>query len=268
MLLQEPGHSRYDLHFELFRFPVRIAWTFWIVALLFGHGMVQLLDFELRELSPGILPLWLLWCICLFVSILIHELGHALAFRQFGIESRIVLYHLGGLAIPSSSFSPGRGNQRLSPRQDVWVSLAGPLAQFLSAVLVGVIVVAMGYRLSVLNLMPKPFESLAGLLEGKDLAGDSPGLFALVTFYFYPSVLWALFNLVPVWPLDGGHIARSLILIRRGTVVQALWVSVIAAAIMAIYGFSEKQWFIAMLFFVLGIESFQAIKQLEGPRYG
>ena len=260
MLLQEPGNSPYDLRFELFGFPIRVAWTFWLVALLFGHGMVQELDFALRDLSPGVLPLWLLWCACVFVSILIHELGHSLAFRQFGVQSSIVLYYLGGLAIPT------RGGLR--PKQDVWVSFAGPLAQLLSAVVVGAIVVLMGYRLTVLEWMPGPFSRIPGVLDGEELALDSPGLFALVTFYMFPSVLWALLNLVPVWPLDGGHIIRSLILMRGGNVVQALWVGVIVSAFMAVYGFSEGQRIMGFMFLMLGVQSFQAINQLNGPRFG
>jgi len=268
MLIQEPGHSPYDLRFDLLGFPVRVSWTFWITALGFGYGLVQSLDLALRDLSPGMLLLWLLWTVCLFVSILIHELGHALAFRQNGIRASIVLYYLGGLAIPSSSYSPTRGFGGLSPKQDIWVSFAGPLAQLLSAVLVGVVVVAMGYRLTVLEWMPGPFARIPGTLDGKELALDSPGLFALVTFYMFPSVLWALLNLVPVWPLDGGHITRSFILLRGGDVVHALWVSVIASAIVAAYGFSAGQTFLGFMFLILGVSSFQAINQINGPRFG
>jgi membrane-associated protease RseP (regulator of RpoE activity) len=231
--------------------------------------MVQDLDFILRDLSPGVLPLWLLWTICLFVSILIHELGHALAFRQNGIRSSVVLYYLGGLAIPTSSYSPNRGFGGLSHKQDIWISFAGPLAQLLSAVVLGAVVVLMGYRLTVLEIwMPEIFTRIPGVLDGKELALDSPGLFALVTFYMLPSVLWALLNLVPVWPLDGGHIMRSLILMGGGNVVQTLWVSVIASAIMAVFGFSAGQQFLGFLFLMLGVSSFQAINEINGPRFG
>lgn len=268
MLIQEPGHSPYDLRFQILGFPVRVAWTFWIAALLFGYGLVQDLDFALRDLSPGVLPLWVLWTLCLLVSILVHELGHALAFRQNGIRASVVLYYLGGLAIPTSSYSAGRGFGGVSPKQDVWISFAGPLAQLLSAAVVGGIVVAMGYRLTVLEWMPGPFSRIPGVMEGDELALESPGLFALVTFYMFPSVLWALLNLVPVWPLDGGHIMRSLIVMNGGNVVQALWVSVIASGLMAVYGFTANQQFLGFLFLMLGVSSFQAINQISGPRFG
>ncbi|MDG2221268.1 MAG: site-2 protease family protein [Rubripirellula sp.] len=267
MLIQEPGQSPYDLRFELLGFPVRVAWTFWAASLVFGYGLVQTLDNLLAVLSPGVLPLLLLWTACLFVSILIHELGHALAFRQNGIRASIVLYYLGGLAIPTGSYS-SRGSGGLNPKQDIWVSFAGPLAQLLSAAVLGGVVVLMGYRLTVLEWMPGPFASIPGTLEGKELALDSPGLFALVTFYMFPSVLWALLNLIPVWPLDGGHIMRSSILLNGGNVVQALWVSVIVAGFMAFYGFSNGQQFLGFMFVMLGVSSYQAIDQIKGSRYG
>ena len=96
MFLQEPAHSPYDLRFHVLGFPVRVAWTFWIAGLIFGYGLVRGLDDYFQMASPGLPALLLLWTACLFLSILIHELGHAIAFRQNGIEASIVLYHLGG----------------------------------------------------------------------------------------------------------------------------------------------------------------------------
>ena len=69
------------------------------------------------------MPYLVLWIICVFVSILIHEMGHVLMGRLFGAEGHIVLYSFGGLAI---------GSKRLADRwQRIAVSFAGPLAQFI-----------------------------------------------------------------------------------------------------------------------------------------
>jgi Zn-dependent protease len=264
MLLQEPTQSPYDLRFQLMGFPVRISWTFWLMGVVFGYSLVQALDMAFQMASPGIMPLLILWTLCLLVSILIHELGHALAYRQNGMNASIVLYHFGGLAIPTSSFSPGRSSGRLSPQQGIWISFAGPLAQLASAAVVVAAVKAAGYKLSVFEWMPGPFEKIPGVLEGAQI--DSPGLFALVTFYIFPSVLWALMNLVPVWPLDGGHIMRSIVQMQGGNLSQALWISVIASGLMAAYGFSNGQQYMGVLFLVLGISNFQALQQTGGWR--
>ena len=270
MLLQEPPHSPYDLRFQLMDFPVRICWSFWLMGVVFGYGFAQALDRFFDLTSPGIMPMLILWNLCLLVSILIHELGHALAFRQNGMNASIVLYHFGGLAIPTNSFSPGRSYGSLSPKQDIWISFAGPLAQIASAVVLIGIVKACGYSLEyamgnrAISGVPWPLSNIVSL-EGEQI--DSPGLFALVTFYILPSVLWALMNLVPVWPLDGGHIMRSIIQIQGGTQSQALWISVIASGLMVAYGFSNGQQYMGLLFLVLGISNFQALQQTGGWRY-
>jgi stage IV sporulation protein FB len=266
MLLQEPGQSPYDLRFHLLGFPVRISWSFWLAGVIFGFSLVRSLDGALGLRSPGMLPLLLLWNLSLLVSILIHELGHALAFRRNGMNASIVLYHFGGLAIPTSSYSPDRFHGQLTPKQDIWISFAGPLAQLVSAVIVLAAVRAAGYRLTVLEWMPGPFYKIPGVLDGKELAMDSVGLFVLVMFYVFPSVLWAILNLVPVWPLDGGHISSSIIQLFGGNKTQALWVSVIAAGLMALYGFSNDQRYMGFLFLVLGVTNFQALQQSGGYR--
>ena len=266
MLLQEPAQSPYDLRFELFGFSVRVAWTFWLAGLVFGYSLAKFLDEGVfRTVSPGLLPLLLLWTMCLFVSILIHELGHAFAFRRCGYNASIVLYHFGGLAIPTMSYSPGRVSSQPTPQQDIMISLAGPVAQILSAVVVIGAVKAAGYSLWVFNIMPGPFSQIPGLVSGNPI--DSPGMFALVTFYIFPSVLWALMNLLPVWPLDGGHVMKSIIQLRGGNMVQALWVSVIVSGFVALYGFSIDQRYMGFLFLILGFTNFQAIQQMSTPRY-
>ena len=111
-MLAEPDRTPYDLRFRFLGFPVRVHPWFWIATLLLnGDGLLRL--------GPEYL---LIWIVVVFVSILVHELGHALAFRRFGADADIVLYAFGGLAIPTNSIA-GRGRRIL-------VSLAGPIAGF------------------------------------------------------------------------------------------------------------------------------------------
>ena len=241
MFLQQPAESPYDLRFNLFGFPVRIAWGFWVAAIILGFELVRSIEFAFGPDSPGRLPLLVLWSICLLVSILVHELGHALAFRQNGIESSIVLYHFGGLAIPRSESEFGLRRHR-GHLSDIWISFAGPLAQFMSAVLLAAVVHFAGYRLDALRAMSSWFDQLPGIQDGQRI--DSPGINAMLIFYLFPSIYWAIVNLVPVLPLDGGQIARSVVLLRGGDVSQALWISVIASGLVAAYGMSIGQTYI------------------------
>lgn len=259
-MFQEPGQSPYDLRFELLGFPIRIAWGFWVMSVVLGYSWVQSLDLVFKELSPGILPLLVLWTGCVFVSILIHELGHALAFRKFGIESDVVLYHFGGLAIPRSS---RRKHGDLSPAEDLGVALAGPALQLGSALVVVALVKMTGYRLDqfdTLFRLPEAIRSAIGADVGKAMALDSVGLYAMIDFYLFPSIFWAVLNLVPVLPLDGGRVAYSVVQLRGGDVTQAIWISVIASAIVALYGFSSGQTYMAIMFMILGINNYQRLQ--------
>ena len=265
MFLQEPAQSPYDLRFNLLGIPIRVSWTFWIAAFVFGYSLSQLMDRLLGPNSLGLLPMLLVWSACLLVSIVIHELGHSLAFRRYGIESSIVLYHFGGMAIPGRSRRTDHSFGGLTPNQNIWISLAGPLAQLGSGILVIVAVKLAGYQLFVFEIMPQVFKRIPSLVEGNAI--DSPGLLVLVTFYIYPSILWALLNLLPVMPLDGGQVMRSVVQLSGGNMIQALWVSVIVAGAVGFYGFTNGQTYLAILFLMLGWTNFQAIQQSNRMGY-
>ncbi len=267
MLFQQPAESSYDLRFSMFGFPTRIAWTFWLVAALLGYDLARFVDSiadrQFAAGSPGTLPLLLIWAGCIAVSILIHELGHTLAFRRFGVDSSILLYHFGGLAIPLGARHPGRSAGRMSHGEELIVAAAGPAFQIGSAALLCVLVWAAGYRVTAFMFMPGP---LAGIGERfGDLEFEHAATFALVNFYVLPSILWGLLNLVPVLPLDGGRIAQSFILIGGGDPLQAKWLGVITAAVIALYSFQVGQLFLGIFFIWMGIDNYQSIQ--SGTRW-
>lgn len=271
MLLQEPPESPYDLHFSLFGFPIRIAWTFWLGAVVFGYSLVDFFDRVHFDGSPGRLPLLLLWAVCVLVSVTIHELGHAFAFRQFGIESSIVLYHFGGLAIPGShrasggfgnDFATSLGAPRLSYGADLWIALAGPLAQLGSAAILIGALMWRGFDVWAFRLMPDVISDLFAGLDGDPI--ENVNLLALVTFYIFPSVLWALFNLVPVFPLDGGRVMRSVALMLGSRDDTWLWISLISAIGMAYLGFTNEQLFVGILFVSLAMGNYQMMRGSSG----
>jgi hypothetical protein len=127
MFLAEPQPTAADLEFSLLRVPVRVSAWFWVAAALLGWNVCQALaDGDQREL----LRLLVAWVGVVFVSLLVHEFGHALAYRRFGQAANVVLYHFGGLAIPSPW-----GRRHLRPIQRLIVSAAGPFAQLALAAL-------------------------------------------------------------------------------------------------------------------------------------
>jgi hypothetical protein len=90
----------------MFGIPIRVHPMFWLMSVILGYSTIQ----------DGFEYL-IIWVACVFVSILIHELGHVIMGRFFGADGHIVLYSFGGLAIGSNSLS-SRG-------QRIAVSFAG-----------------------------------------------------------------------------------------------------------------------------------------------
>lgn len=245
-LFQPPPPTRYDLRFTLFGIPVQVHPLFWVVALLLGSS------------AGGILSL-LVWVFAVFISILIHEMGHALAMRYYGQGSYIVLHFSGGLTVPESMSWGGRSaSVGFSPNQHILISLAGPFAGFLLAGVVALGVMLSGGQIIttyLLGVIPLPVTAI--------LPAGGSVLYSLVTALLWINVFWGLINLLPVYPLDGGHVSRYLLLQAdpRDGVRKSLWVSVIAGAIVGFAGFFFLgSVYMAVLFGFLAFQSYQALQ--------
>src|SRR5262249_12326522 len=152
-------------------------------------------------------------------------------FRYFGIQSHIVLYQFGGLAIPERFFGSYGYNRGDNPKRQILISLAGPAAQIIFAAIVIALVYLSGYALS----NPLPFiHELDFLEKGKPIS--SIALFALLYAFNYCSIWWALMNLLPVYPLDGGQISREVFTLSnpREGIRNSLILSIIAGAAVAV----------------------------------
>ncbi|WP_425614542.1 metalloprotease [Anatilimnocola sp. NA78] len=217
--------------------------------------------------DPKIVIIWLLVS---FVSILIHELGHALMMRRFGRQAHIVLYMMGGLAIegspnPYDSYYSPRGERR-TPWEQIYISLAGPGAQLLLALLIYVFIRAMGGDV----VIALPEDGILPYLKmfRSDRMSDELAILLNAALYF--NTWWALVNLVPVYPLDGGQIAMQLFTIRdpHGGQVRALQLSIAAGVGMAVLFLTLGSWFTVMLFGSLAFSSYMAYMQIYGQGGG
>ncbi len=186
------------LRFTLFGFPILIHWMFWLNTALMGGA--------LGASSPGQLRSLLGWMVAVFLSILIHELGHALAMRRHGDRRvGIVLYGFGGLA---------QGSRRLTPKEDIFISAAGPGLQIAFGL-------AAGWWIT---LSPPPVLWLYQMLDA----------FTIV------SLFWALLNLVPIVPLDGGRLCLAYLGAAKQR--QALTISLVCAVLLALLSFEHDLW--------------------------
>lgn len=258
MLLGEPGHTPYDLHFTVLGFPVRVHPLFWLMGLLMGFGSVMSVFIAI---------------VVAFVSILIHELGHALMMRRFGRESHIVLYLMGGLAIEGSgsSFGGFRSRGGRTTYEQVLISAAGPGAGFVLAAVVVAIVYAMGGHIewnALRGVLPIPSAVLGDNLDEAQANFNLMILFDLLLWF---NLIWGAVNLLPVFPLDGGQIAQAVMVAKDpwGGLARSLWISVFTGAIAAVLGgvlFSSI--FMVMLFGSLAYSSYMALQQISGGGRG
>lgn len=247
MLLAEPQPTPADLRFSCAGIPVRVSAWFWVASALFGWGVCRsLAGGDQREL----LRYLVMWIGAVFVSILLHEMGHALAYRFFGQATQIVLYHFGGLTAPMAWGR--RGAQ--SPGARFLISAAGPGAQLaFAALIVG------GLRASGVAV-PFPLVDLGerlGLGEGRPI--ESRFVFALVWFLLQVNIFWPILNLMPVPPLDGGHMVRDGLLVvgvddapRIANVI-----GMIAGGIVAWWAYTRGEPYIGIMFAMLAVACFQ-----------
>ena len=161
---------------RLFRFSgidVFLHWSWFLVA-------VYEINARHRSYSS---PIWnVLEYLGLFAIVMLHEFGHALACRQVGgIANQIVLWPLGGVAYVDPPPRPGA---------TLWSIAAGPL--------VNVALIPILYCAVV-------FSRLSGV------AASVPDLHALIRVLFVIDIFLFVFNIMPVYPLDGGQILRSLL---------------------------------------------------------
>lgn len=133
-------------------------------------------------------PIWnVVEYLTLFAIVLLHEFGHSLACRQVGGQAdRIVLWPLGGVAYVNPPFRPGA---------QLWSIVAGPLVN--------------------LVLIPV-FFGLLWVAAKSGLASQFPDLWFWLLTTMWINVYLLVFNLLPIFPLDGGQILRSLLWFRVG----------------------------------------------------
>jgi Zn-dependent protease len=211
---------------RLFRFAgidVYLHFTWFLVAAIF------MTDYMRRYQSP----IWgVLEYVSLFVIVLIHEFGHALACRQVGgVANRIVLWPLGGVAFVNPPRRPGAY---------LWSIAAGPLV----------------------NVALIPILAAAGNLVSQSENSFAPtDAYRFITDLRYINFWLLIFNMLPVFPLDGGQIVRGLLWFPFGE-IRSLQISsvigLIGGAILGIIGLmaglagsSAGWWWVVLGFFVL-----------------
>ena len=175
--------------------------------------------FVVNSLRDGneTLPMALFWIPTLLFSVIAHELGHAAAFAAFGYgRSRIAITGSGGFT----------ANNRLPrPWHDIFISLAGPFAGLM-------------FGLVFLALLISGFRAHDEMLR----------------FCFWrlwkANYWWMIFNLLPIYPLDGGRVLRrfsGLWISNQRSFEITTWVAFVGSGLFTLIGLGSQDYFLAMI---------------------
>jgi Zn-dependent protease len=175
------------------------------------------------------------WMFIVFVSVLVHELGHAVASRAFGYQPTITLAWLGGHTQPNA---PGP----IPWGRDVVLTLAGPLFGLLLG--------------------------LACWVAHSALESPSPALAYILRAGYMANFFWAVLNMVPVLPLDGGRISTvvAMRLFKERGFLAAQILGVITSAGLVAVSLALNQIFLVIFFAMFGVQALRAAYEaMKGP---
>ncbi len=161
------------------------------------------------------------------MSLLIHELSHALMIKKYNLPTEIVLSSFGGYATHPAGI--------LSRKQSFLVTLAGPLLQ----VVFGMAVLYSSHYLTLPNSMIRNFVEYLWLL----------------------SLFWAILNCIPVLPMDGGRMLEAALGPRR--IKLTLTISMLVAVSACVFGFSIGQPFLGIFMAMFAFQNYQTLERFK-----
>ncbi|HVU37764.1 MAG TPA: M50 family metallopeptidase [Opitutales bacterium] len=225
MKLLRVGGISLELHPTFYLLPLYVAVLGW-----FDEG--------LRGVWTGLLALALV-----YISVVLHEFGHALTARRLGIGVRhIVLTPVGGMALLEQL--------PRNPVKELLIVVAGPAVNFVIA----------GICVSLLHGWP------AHLDEIYDVSLRPA---SLLRYLLQANLMLGLFNLLPAFPMDGGRIVRALLALGMDYVSATYWammigrVVAVTCIVLALFAGSYMLVVLFMFILVLGTWEFRHVLQQE-----
>ncbi|NGX33765.1 MAG: Stage IV sporulation protein FB [Candidatus Anoxychlamydiales bacterium] len=199
------------------RIPIYIHPFFWIFSALIGFLMSQTIVGTV------------LWIIIIFISVLVHELGHALTSLIFKQNPKIELVAMGGL----TSYQ----GKKLKYYQQFLIVLMGPVF--------GILLFGLATLILWLNFI------------------SNPTFLATIKVMQVVNLFWSIVNLLPILPLDGGQLLRIALEAFFGIkgFKLSLLLGFIMAAILALASFAVRYYLLGALFFLFAFQSFDMYRK-------
>lgn len=207
---------------QLFNIPIYLHWSFLLLPLI---------AFYISGSGNIVNLLWAIaFVLSIFLCVLLHEFGHVLSARRYGVDTHdIILSIIGGVArlkkLPEK------------PIQELIVALAGPMVNILIVVVLGVI----------LFLFGQPIFDIQGAGNEDEIIFHSGNFIQIL---IATNIGLAIFNLLPAFPMDGGRVFRSLLnmkLSRLRATFVAMILGQIIAVCLAVYGIYEGNYTLALI---------------------
>jgi len=192
---------------------VQIHWTFWLLFVFVGFMVIS------NNGSYIDVGWHFLFVIALFFCVILHEFGHALTARRYGVGTRsITLLPIGGLA--SLKEMPE------NPMEEFYIAIAGPLVNVVIALILFPFVPLENY----IGQDPEALQGQLSMINGGNF----------LFFLFFVNIALVLFNMLPAFPMDGGRVFRALLSLKLGRIRATR----VAASVGK---------FLAFLFFIYGL---------------
>lgn len=203
-----------------FGIPVKIHWSFGLLLLFIGYTILT------NDLKPWQSVAYGMVILTMFFCVILHEFGHALTGRRFGVKTMDILVSpIGGLA---------RMNKLPEkPIHEFYITIAGPLVNLTIGIIIALLFLMFTGKFS-FDINTYDFNNPWEFVK----------VLALINFTLF------IFNLIPAFPMDGGRILRSLLAIKIGKVKATRIASLIGrflAVCFIIYGIFDEQIILAMI---------------------
>lgn len=231
---------------KFFGIPVQIHWTFGLIFVWVMYvGFKENWDWANIGWS-------MLFVMALFICVVLHEFGHALTARRYGVSTRdIILSPIGGVArldrLPEN------------PMQEFYVAIAGPLVN------VAIMAILSPYLLLVTGDQREQLFSIVNGSNNVFIRDLTPVDFFVFGLIILNGTL-ALFNLLPAFPMDGGRVLRALLSLRLGRMRAtriAAYIGQFLAVLLAVYGIFEGSpftVFIGIFVFVMAANEYRMVR--------
>lgn len=173
----------------------------------------------------------LVWVVVVLTGVLAHELGHAFAGRRLGLSPWIRLMAFGGM---TGWMRP----RNLTAGQHILISVAGP---------------AVGISIGSAALVAR-YAAIS--------AGAPPAVLQVLGFVVWVNLGWGILNLLPILPLDGGHILASvagMVAGRNGRIAARIF-SIVLTVVIGLWALVSGEWWIAILGVVLTYANVQGLR--------